>query len=291
MNFENTEAPSPQSVFAPSGEVDPSCGCDDNEGGPNTVYALGTLDYDFGSESHRDSFTQTMGGANPHDPAALLSYLKENPWNTEELIWTLNIDSTPVYAIIPYGSHAAVGYDRILDILENQKNGNIQRISVPGTAKGSTTLLNGSQVTNLFPRLRGMYSWTTEALVSASTSGKKGSSKALAESVTNFLNRIYYKMRNLGVSSEERALNYAATNAFQVSSVFAQALKENLELNDISASKSPICRPGSDCYDVVLSFFNPRERMTQARKEYRFTIDVSDIVPVTVGEVRSWSVY
>ena len=55
--------------------------------------------------------------------------------------------------------------------------------------------------------------------------------------------------------------------------------------------KSPICRPGSDCYDVTLSFFNPKERLTVARKEYRFTIDVSDVVPVTVGEVRAWSVY
>ena len=291
--FENSILPTTENVLSPSGEIDPSCGCDGNGEKASIVYALGTLDYDFGSESHKDSFLQSMGPLDPKKTftASLIEYLKKHPYNIEELIWTLNIDLTPIYSLIPHGSHAAYGYDRLLQILENQENGKIQRISVPGVSKGSTTLLNGSKVTNLFPRLRGMYDWTTEALVSASTSGTKGSSKALAENVTSFLNRIYYKMRNLGVSSEERALNYAATDAFQVSTVFAQALKENLELNDISATKSPICRPGSDCYDVVLSFFNPKERLTQARKEFRFTIDVSDIVPVTVGEVRSWSVY
>jgi cyanobactin maturation PatA/PatG family protease len=178
-----------------------------------------------------------------------------------------------------------------LNSLEEQQNGNIQRISVPGVAEGTTSLLNGQAVTNLYPNLRGMYSWTTAALVASTAAGEKGAPKVLAENVGNFLNRIYYKMRNLGVTAEERALNYSATNAYQVSSVFANAIKENLELDDITSSKSPICRPGSDCYDVVLSFFNPKERLTQARKEYRFTVDVSDVVPVTVGEVRSWSVY
>ena len=292
MPSNSTTSVNPMGEIEEKPGIDPSdCGCGGGDKKkPGIVYALGTLDYDFGSESHRDSFTQSMGG-NPHDPAQLLEYLNENPWDAEEVYWTLNIDATPVYALIPAGSYADAGYARIRQMLEDQLNGNIQRISVPGVTHGTSNLLNGQAVTNLFPRLRGVYSWTTEALVSASTKGAKGSTKALSENVTNFLNRVYYKMRNLGATAEERALNYAATNAYQVSYVFAQALKENLELNDITASKSPICRPGSDCYDVVLSFFNPKERLTQARKEYRFTIDVSDVVPVTVGTVRSWSVY
>ncbi|NEO31893.1 MAG: hypothetical protein F6K36_15945 [Symploca sp. SIO3C6] len=42
---------------------------------------------------------------------------------------------------------------------------------------------------------------------------------------------------------------------------------------------------------MKLTFFNPSQRYNQARKVYRFTVDVSDMVPVTVGSVRSWSVY
>jgi cyanobactin maturation PatA/PatG family protease len=266
------------------------CGCGGiKAANPTMVYALGNISYDFGSEAHRDSFVQSMGGANPHDPSALLQYLRVNPHDAEELVWTLNIDSTPIYALYPSGSHGHIVYDRLVKFLEQQQSGIIQRISVPGISKGTTSLLMGHHVANLFPRQRGMYSWTTDSLVSAAS--EKESAKAVTAGVGNFLNRIYYQMRNMGVTAQERALNYAATNAFQVSNVFASALKENLELDTIAAEKSSICRPGTDCYDITLSFFNPKERLTQARKEYRFTVDVTDVVPVTVGEVRAWSVY
>jgi cyanobactin maturation PatA/PatG family protease len=67
-----------------SKEIDPSdCGCGCGGGGetpppPAIVYALGTIGYDFGSESHRDSFVQSMqsiGDGNPHNPKDLLAYL------------------------------------------------------------------------------------------------------------------------------------------------------------------------------------------------------------------------
>ncbi|WP_394325532.1 cyanobactin maturation protease PatG family protein [Methanosarcina barkeri] len=55
--------------------------------------------------------------------------------------------------------------------------------------------------------------------------------------------------------------------------------------------KSPICRPDSDCWDVKLTFFDPLHREEVARMVYRFTIDVSDVVPVSIGDLRSWSIY
>ncbi|MFK8008317.1 MAG: PatA/PatG family cyanobactin maturation protease [Saprospiraceae bacterium] len=287
----------PTKVLSPSGEIDPSCGCDDNEGAPAKVYALGTLGYDFGSESHRDSFTQSMGGGNvnPHDPAQMLPYLDQNPWAAEELIWTLNIDSTPMYAIIPGGPYSPVNYNNMRDFLAEQANGNIHRISVPGLTKGSKSLLNGHSVAMLQPRIRGMYAWTTKDLVKSTTTGKKGSAKANAEqeALRNFLNRVYDQMRNLGLTGEERALNYSATNIYQHKDIFAEAHNEGLELDTISAEKSPICKPGAECYDIKLTFFNPKERLTQARKQYRLTVDVSDVVPVTVttGDIRYYYLY
>ncbi|MCE2673649.1 MAG: hypothetical protein LW635_08605 [Microcystis sp. 53598_E5] len=56
----------------------------------------------------------------------------------------------------------------------------------------------------------------------------------------------------------------------------------------LSPTKSPFCRLDSDCWDVQLKFFDP-ENSRRARKVFRFTIDVSDLIPVTLGEVRSWS--
>jgi len=86
-------------------------------------------------------------------------------------------------------------------------------------------------------------------------------------------------------------MNFAATNAFMAAAVFEQAVGKDLMLDSIETERSPVCRPDSDCWDVKLTFFNPKERLTVARTVFRFTIDVSDVVPVTIGDVRSWSVY
>jgi hypothetical protein len=62
-----------------------------------------------------------------------------------------------------------------------------------------------------------------------------------------------------------------------------------MELDKIEVEKSPFCRLDSDCWDVKLKFFDP-ENSSRAKKVFRFTIDVRDPMPVTLGEVRSWSV-
>jgi hypothetical protein len=39
---------------------------------------------------------------------------------------------------------------------------------------------------------------------------------------------------------------------------------------------------------VLLVFFFPERQIQTVRKVYRFTVDVADVVPVTVGPMRSW---
>jgi PatG C-terminal len=65
---------------------------------------------------------------------------------------------------------------------------------------------------------------------------------------------------------------------------------EDMDLESIEVEHSPVCRPDSDCWDVKLHFFFPARQVQTVRKVYRFTVDVSDVVPVTVGPVRSWFV-
>ena len=110
------------------------------------------------------------------------------------------------------------------------------------------------------------------------------------EAVENLLRHVYDELRNLGSTPQERAINYVATNAFQAASVFEDAIKEGMDLDTSDVERSPICRLDSDCWDVKLTFFNPSKVFEQARKVYRFTVDVSDVVPVMVGAVRSWFV-
>ncbi|MCP4352772.1 MAG: peptidase [Desulfobacterales bacterium] len=265
------------------------------EQGPPLVYALGTLDYDFGTGARHDSFDQAMDG-NPNDPRALLNHLDKNEYEAAAITWTLNIDATPIYAVRPGCPYANIVYQRLREFLKDQLEEGAERISVPGFIMGQVSLMSGQTVPVIIPELRGMYCWTTDLLVSE-VAGKPEDYPTLEDyekikaHIYNFLERVYHELRNLGRSSHERAINYAATNAFEVEQIFENAIKESMELDSISVEPSPICRPGSDCRDVKLTFFHPENRQAQARKVYSYAIDVSNTIPVTVGHVRSWPVY
>lgn len=259
---------------------------------PALVYALGVLGYDFGTESRHDSFVQ-HGVTNPFNPAAIIAHLAEHPSHTTALTWTLMQESTAIYAILPAGPFAQETYAALSTALDGQLQGSVEQVSIPGIISGSTTLMNGQNVPVIYPELRGIYSWSTSELVKATqkAAGKNDNAEEVRDGVYNFLERIYFELRNFGMTSPERAINYAATNAFQVENVFRHAAQNDLHLDQIEVERSPICRPGADCWDVKLSFFNPKRRLEEARRMYRFTIDVSDIVPVTVGKIRAWHVY
>ncbi len=108
--------------------------------------------------------------------------------------------------------------------------------------------------------------------------------------MSNFLERVYFEIRNLGMTGKERALNFAATNAFKIESCYELAMEEDMDLDTIEVERSPVCRPDSDCWDVKLLFFYPERQVQTVRRVFRFTIDVSDVVPVQVGKVRTWYV-
>lgn len=258
---------------------------------PACVYAIGQVGFDFGTEARKDFFVQ-MGLTNPNDPSTMLQYLEKQPWHADSIIWTLNQDTTPIYAIIPSGVFGAEGYKLLREFLHSQISPEVvERVSIPGFIMGNVTLMTGQVVPVISPELRGMYSWSTSELVKAVAGEQDASNEKKIEGVTNFLERVYYEVRNLGITSQDRAMNFAATNAYQVEKVYEVAVNENMSLDTISVEKSPICRPGSDCWDIKLIFFNPAKRIEQARQVYRFTVDVSDVVPVTVGKVRSWHVF
>jgi len=258
------------------------------------VFLVGTIDYDFGTEARLDYFTQEMsnGKGHPFDPVEMASFLSDGDHveKSNALIWTLKIDGIPVYSIEPDNQFAVLQYIRLVKFLYDQEKEGVERVSVAGVITGETRLFNGQIVPRISPVLRGMFNWTSKALAQAVIDDGKMDSPS-TEQLSNFLNRIYYELRNRGTSSQERAINYAATNAYQMKEIFDDAFSEQLVLNNISAELSPVSRPDSDCWDVVLEFFNPKERLTSARKLYRYTIDVSDVIPVTVGALRSWNAY
>jgi cyanobactin maturation PatA/PatG family protease len=277
--------------------------------GKNLVYSLGVLGYDFGSEARRDSFKQLMPGvsvegtlipANPYDARQMVDYLADNLPEAKALIWTLNLELTPIYAIEPVGGFSRDVYEVLQGLLDGQIQAEtdpnfVQRVSIPGVLTGRSVKLFSGQVVPVVEinNTRGLYGWKVNTLVTAAIASVQEQSNdaeedAIRRTLSSFLNRIYYDLRNLGTTSQDRALNFASTNAFQAASTFAQAVGAGYELDSINVEKSPFCRLDSDCWDVKLKFFDP-ENSRRAKKIYRFTIDVSDTIPVTLGEVRSWS--
>jgi hypothetical protein len=291
-----------RSVLCGSGN---DCGCGSDQATRRTqqlVYALGRLGFDFGTDARRARLTQAMGlpktgpSPYPHDPLNLLAYLEQNPWDAASVIWTLTIDATVVYAILPVGPFATFAYQKLRQHLGEQVTGQAVMVCIPGVEAGSARLANGLVVPSIIPEIRGMCSVSMALITDKATSAApantlgKAPHPANVDRINNFLDRVYFELRNLGRSPRERALNFAGTRAFPIAKVYEQALAETMELDTIDVERSPDYRPESDCWDVKLTFFFPERQVQTVRKTYRFTIDVSDIVPVTVGPVRSWYV-
>jgi cyanobactin maturation PatA/PatG family protease len=293
-----------------SSQVQPSaCSCaaaSPSGTAPQLVYALGQLGYDLVSEARLDSLVQKMAGLAgdtvpervlAFDQNRFLAYLDDNPWDAAAIEWTLNLDGTPIYALRPQGAFATEAYQTLRTFLREQREQGAERVSIPGVIAGKATLLMGQVVPVVVPQLRGMYNWTTAALVEAvagspparnAPAQEKEAHELKKKGIHDFLLRVYHEVRNLGQMPQERARNFAATNAFQIEKVYESAMKEKMELDSINVVRSPIGRPGSDCWDVEVYFFYPERQVQTVRKVYRFTVDVSDIVPVTVGPTRSW---
>ncbi|MGB5968470.1 MAG: PatA/PatG family cyanobactin maturation protease [Spirulinaceae cyanobacterium] len=328
----------------PSGD----CGCSGGQvtqsaipGSPtrSLIYALGTLGYDFGTEARRDSFKQLMPfvrsdnyesqdsnpvtqeeqqngvhiiPANPYDARQMKNYLESNISEAKSLIWTLNLELTPIYAIEPQGPFAFEIYEYLRDLLAGQilgkeENDYIDRISIPGISTGRTVTLFSGQVVPVIEvtNIRGLYGWTVNHLIEQVLDDIENEQQIeyTRYSLNNFLQRIYYDLRNLGQTSPERALNYSATNVFQYKNGLVNILRSqrlpgagsttpqalSMQLDSIDVEKSPFCRMDSDCWDVKLKFFDP-ENKDRAKKVMRYTVDVSDIMPVTLGEPKAWDV-
>jgi cyanobactin maturation PatA/PatG family protease len=288
---------------AGSGAYLSECACQQGSGG--LVYALGELGYDFGTQARFDAIAgELAAGKFAGNPVDLLDFLGGERGNLHfaaAILWTLNHDANPYYAVRPEGAFARETYVRLLEFYREQIGGRSERVSIPGTIDGKATLLSGQVVPVLIPDLRAMYNWQTGALVESIVGARpksagKGDDDKIGqydrklEGMRGFLERIYFELRNTGQTPQERALNFAATNAFNVERVFESAARQRLQLDEIAVEPSPVCRMDGDCWDVRLVFFDPENAITRARTAFRFTVDVSDVVPVLVGTVRSWAV-
>jgi cyanobactin maturation PatA/PatG family protease len=254
---------------------------------------------------------QVMGDhANPEDAASMVAHLESHPADAAALQWILELEGIPLYFLYPTGPFAQDTFATLRAFLREQIEEGVERISMPGTIVGTAPHRMGLELPVVAPELRGMFSWTTEALVSSLVSSdadekidnnaseerlidNNASEERLADvhaGVAAFLDRVYFDLRNPGVSDRERALNYAATNAFSIEHIYERAIKEQMEIDTIDVEPTSIGVPGLSMWEVKLSFFFPDRPPQSPRRMYRFTISVEDVMPITIGPVRSWMV-
>ena len=287
----------------------------------------GEIGNDFGP--NRDTSGDTAAPYNPEYMVRYLMNLApgeqqrppdqdSNLRDADAVHWTLTIDAVPIYRIRPldvfglgfFGSLIfALFYQEVSEFpptdprsftdipsplasaeagpptvtTDEDVEAGVTRVSVAGWLDGTTTrLLNGTVVPTLQTDWRGFYQWNVDQLLGA---------KPWPEGVSQFLSRTYNEFRNVGISPQNRALNYSAMNAYNTKKIFNKMVGQGMRLDTVEVDRSTICRPESDCWDVTYRFFNPEEVLTQARQVFQYTIDVSDLVPVAVGPLRNWQIY
>ncbi|GLY30753.1 S8 family serine peptidase [Kineosporia sp. NBRC 101731] len=273
--------------------------------GVEPVFALGALGYDFGTVARKEVFAQRMAAvrtgrtlfpAQPDDVRQMVRHLRDNPTQSGSLIWTLSLESTPLYAVEVADAFAPEVYARLVDLLEGQfvrGAGQVERVAVAARSTGRwAQLISGQMVAVIELELpRHLNGWAAGPLA-AEAVGQAGLVDQVGAltvpALRDFLHRICLDLRNRGATASERALNFAATSVFAAAEVFSQASALGLVLDRTTVEESPFGRADQVCRDVCLSFFDP-ENGRRAGRVFRLSVDVTDVQPVALGPVRSWA--
>lgn len=275
------------------------CSCGAAAGPPKKaqlVYAIGRLGVSFVSQARRDSIWRLVNGKaegdlKPITDQSLRELFEKQPFQAQSVVWTLSRTEVPMYVVVPVGAFAAETYKWMVEEWADRA---VEFVSIPGVLAGQVALYDGQIVDAVIPDLRGMYSWETDKYIRAVRDARRKVEANIADDrldreMRRFLGKIYFSIRNRGALPQERALNAAATNAFNFSDVILEAGADGMTLRDVTVERSPLNRPGSEYYDVLLTFFDPNERQRRAPLLARFTIDISDTVPVMIGDPVTWN--
>ena len=171
-----------------------------------------------------------------------------------------------------------------------------ERIAIAGRITGSVRLMNGMEIPVICPNQRGTRSWSLGALLRlyANIDPNDHSKEAEADNrkrlhMERVILRLREEARNPGLSGRDRALNFTATHSFKIVSNLQIYLNVNHEpdLDSIVIETSPTCRKDSECYDIKLKFFDA-ENLRRSNDILRYTVDVSDEVPVLLGDPQHY---
>ncbi|MFF2350678.1 hypothetical protein ACFVVL_12925 [Kitasatospora sp. NPDC058115] len=189
--------------------------------------------------------------------------------------------------------------------------GRIARLTVPGRLTGrSARLFSGEVVPVVRVSSVGLARWTETPLIAAAVAAVHTAERQrhhdldhdrVTEHLRALLDRVYRHLRNPGRSAAERALNHAVTESFLSGGLLGEgplsaalvpggpeegpAPPRLYTLEAITVARTPRCRAGSDCQDVMIRFSDP-DGERRAPVTYVHTIDVSDELPVSLAPVH-----
>jgi hypothetical protein len=178
--------------------------------------------------------------------------------------------------------------------------GRASKVAIAGTlANKRVTLANGEQVQVIHPELRGMSTWNTLRLLQVALDYFPGTRGEALAGAWGFIARVTSRLneltRNDGKTPQERALNWQATSFLHQirphlrSTTFRDIVggKDGLNsaaVNDIQVRPAS-CQESGGEYDVELSLFSV-ENVFRGITVIASTVDVSDVVPVTLAGTR-----
>ncbi|MGW4146465.1 S8 family serine peptidase [Streptomyces sp. DSM 41931] len=238
---------------------------------------------------------------NPDDPVWDLEELKKTVQRPGELATIINrLALPPVNRVYRLFREAIVGQVKNVD-----DPAYVSRVSIPGVLTDRTVqTFSGDYLPVLTVDARAVYTWNEGQLVSSiyeqvaeDTEERNVTIDAVTvkKTIRSLLDKMYYQFLNLGQSSPDRALNYAATNAFLIGGQISEGLLSAkyvpgpedrfYALDGISVEKSPYCRSDADCQLVKITFFDP-ENNQRSRVTLMFTVDVSAVIPVVLAGPR-----
>ncbi len=166
--------------------------------------------------------------------------------------------------------------------------------AIAGEVTGRVQLSSGDVVEVINPELRGMSSWDTLNLYQIFIHQVKDPVAATV-AFARVVSRLYEVVRNDGKAPEHRALNWAATDLIANLGPYltdpAQILAgmlgglDNMAVDTITVYPASCRRTGME-YDVETSFYSFADAL-RGLILFTETVDVSDIVPVTLGSIRT----
>ena len=255
---------------------------------PTFVFALGRISFEIPTDLAYEAFEQERKSAGIEgsvaDAGVMGRLLAERPSLGERLTWLLEENGNPIYTLEPEGTLAAEIYLNLAEILTAQVLGQVDTVSIPGLRLSSMhSLRDGNRVPRVTMDVtRGLYAWTIESSVAGS-----GIDVDSREILLNILNSIKDESRNDGAGGPHRTLNYLVANPVQLAMSAESASREGFTFAGLNILRSTFSRPFSECWDIELSFIDSNDEF-RAGLIHRHTVDVADVLPVSVGRVKAW---